>query len=223
MKTKHIVIIVIIIIILLLLSQKSKENLDTTSTPTLSNEAIQSIANVYANTTGTVNVNNLNVTGTSNLVPKGTIVSWYGDITNIPKTWVLCDGTHNTPDLRGRFILGYNPGQQTDPSGGSIRKQRNMNATGGNEQLIANIGFYWWDGSWGNGIMYDAVKDVGFNALTDNTSKGMVMYQLGRYQDIPDIDKYNRNRVDPRPVSVTGKNTTESLPPYYVLAYIMKV
>ncbi len=37
-----------------------------------------------------------------------------------------------------------------------------------------------------------------------------------------DIKNHNRKSA-PRPVSVTGKNTTESLPPYYVLAYIMKL
>lgn len=42
------------------------------------------------------------------LVPIGVINMWSGAINEIPQGWALCDGTNNTPDLRGRFIVGYN-------------------------------------------------------------------------------------------------------------------
>lgn len=38
--------------------------------------------------------------------PIGSIILWSGSTSNIPKGWLLCDGTHGTPDLRERFILG---------------------------------------------------------------------------------------------------------------------
>ena len=41
-----------------------------------------------------------------NRLKKGIIVMWSGADTDVPAGWVLCDGTNNTPDLRGRFILG---------------------------------------------------------------------------------------------------------------------
>lgn len=54
------------------------------------------------------------------LLPVGSIITWFGQTTNIPAGWHLCDGAGNTPlliegtssefitipDLRGRFILG---------------------------------------------------------------------------------------------------------------------
>lgn len=40
------------------------------------------------------------------LVPKGVIVIWSGAANNVPRAWALCDGTNGTPDLRGRFVLG---------------------------------------------------------------------------------------------------------------------
>src|SRR5690554_1918614 len=37
----------------------------------------------------------------------GMIVAWSGAANQIPNGWALCDGNNGTPDLRGRFILGY--------------------------------------------------------------------------------------------------------------------
>ena len=250
MKTKHIIIALAIVLVIIFFTQ-NKEHAGsppptTATAPNLSNEAIQNIAKIYADTNNEAVFNNIKATGNTKIsgdtimlgnvdIPKwrGMISMWSGDVTKIPSGWALCDGTNGTPDLRGRFVLGYNPSQQTDTTGGTPRKQRNMNVTGGNEQLIANIGFNWWGGGdWENGLIYDAVKNVGFNVLNDNTSGGMVMARAGRqYYNINDIVNYNRkigvdangNFLDPKPTSVTGRYTTESLPPYYVLAYIMKL
>lgn len=47
-------------------------------------------------------------------IPTGVIVMWSGSVFDIPKGWQLCDDTpisgtdKRTPDLRGRFIVGYN-------------------------------------------------------------------------------------------------------------------
>ncbi|MGC3025847.1 hypothetical protein ACPUER_11955 [Burkholderia sp. DN3021] len=39
-------------------------------------------------------------------VPSGAIVLWSGQISAIPQGYVLCDGTHNTPNLSGSFVMG---------------------------------------------------------------------------------------------------------------------
>lgn len=44
-------------------------------------------------------------------VPVGAIMMWAGAINAIPTGWYLCDGTNSTPDLRSKFIVGYNPGE----------------------------------------------------------------------------------------------------------------
>lgn len=45
------------------------------------------------------------------LIPTGAIIMWSGN--TAPAGWALCDGTYQsgiyTPDLRGRFVVGYNP------------------------------------------------------------------------------------------------------------------
>lgn len=50
------------------------------------------------------------------ILPAGSIIMWYGDISNIPTGWKLCDGstytvlgttaTVKSPDLRNRFVIG---------------------------------------------------------------------------------------------------------------------
>ena len=39
-------------------------------------------------------------------ISSGVIVAWSGTIASIPKGWALCDGNNGTPDLRDRFIIG---------------------------------------------------------------------------------------------------------------------
>lgn len=45
---------------------------------------------------------------TPKVVPVGAIMMWAGSIGSIPTGWKLCDGSNGTPDLRSRFIVGYN-------------------------------------------------------------------------------------------------------------------
>ncbi len=62
----------------------------------------------------------------------GTIQIWSGLLTNIPKGWVLCDGTYPTPDLRHRFVMGIDTatGARSDESSiGSVGGTRFNTAT----------------------------------------------------------------------------------------------
>jgi len=90
-----------------------------------SNEAVQNIASVYAETTGTATFNNVHITGNVNFTQfKGIIVAWSGATSAIPAGWGFCDGTAYTaldgtklqsPDLRSKFILGASsPGTPTN-------------------------------------------------------------------------------------------------------------
>ena len=49
----------------------------------------------------------------------GSIVLWSDGSTTPPAGWLICDGTNGTPDLRGRFVLGVQEGQDPGETGGS--------------------------------------------------------------------------------------------------------
>ena len=48
---------------------------------------------------------NSNSTGT--FIASGIIVCWSGSADAVPSGWALCDGNNGTPDLSGKFVLGY--------------------------------------------------------------------------------------------------------------------
>ena len=43
-------------------------------------------------------------------VPSGCILIWSGAANAIPSGFVLCNGSNGTPDLRGKFVVGYHDG-----------------------------------------------------------------------------------------------------------------
>jgi len=49
----------------------------------------------------------LDSTVSNSLVPIGGIIMWSGSVATIPSSsWKLCDGSNGTPDLRNRFVVG---------------------------------------------------------------------------------------------------------------------
>ncbi|MDO5609077.1 MAG: hypothetical protein Q4G08_11550 [Capnocytophaga sp.] len=58
------------------------------------------------------------------VVPKGMISMWSGELSAVPVGWQLCDGTNGTPDMRDKFVLGWQHEQaQIGSIGGSHTKK----------------------------------------------------------------------------------------------------
>jgi microcystin-dependent protein len=100
---KNIIIILSVIVIgitTFLIIKKTKENISLTN--------VSGFIGI-SDKSELVNIPNSDIKLKSlNKLPKGVIAMWSGDITKIPTGWYLCDGNNSTPDLRGRFIVGYN-------------------------------------------------------------------------------------------------------------------
>lgn len=63
---------------------------------------------------------NLTPAAMINLIfPVGTILLFKGSLNMIPPGFQLCDGTNNTPDLRGKFVIGAGGDYTIDSIGGS--------------------------------------------------------------------------------------------------------
>jgi|GEM_PF-2182124 len=129
-------------------------------------------------------------------VPEGLIAMWHGDIVNIPVGWALCDGGNGTPDLREKFIIGT-----TELADGTVGIHP-INSTGGSTDsgphtlTIAELAAHTHTYT-----IHPGRSEGGDNANVGNPSSSVTGSAGGG-----------------QPHTHSG-----SLPPYYALAYIMRL
>jgi len=152
---------------------------------------------VYAKTVGTVPE-----TIASAVVPKGGIIMWSGSIASIPGGWALCDGTNTTPDLTSKFIKSV-PDNLTDPglAGGSTTHDH------------------------GSGSYTAAAHTHTYSGTTNQPpSCGEWAGDAGCIAPGKHTHTYSGTTDPGGGGSISGTSGEgSSLPPYYELAFIMKL
>lgn len=147
-----------------------------------------------------------------NALPSGTIVAWnvpsdyaadpLAGIRNlIGEDWVFCNGDNDTPDLRGRFILGYD---DETPSR-SVNSKNTTKAINYGDLGIKSInGRDWSTGGSAESadtlVQFNNIGNVVIKDMTNEVIKKSNGYILN-------------NTIDSSPFT----------PPYYTLVYIMKL
>ncbi|MFN0048493.1 MAG: hypothetical protein ACKVOU_05165 [Cytophagales bacterium] len=169
-------------------------------------------------------------------VPRGGIIMWSGSASNIPPGWAICDGSSGTPDLKGRFVLG-NGGRSeaTRQSNGSITfgsaVSFAVDATGGADKIIlssgempdhSHSGTTNTDGGHKHTIYYSNLSAGG------SPEGNMVRHENTNVGADGSTETNNGSTDGTHSHSFTTSNTGSDLPhmnmpPYYVLAYIMKL
>ena len=129
------------------------------------------------------------------VLPRGSIILWYGSIASIPEGWTLCDGTNGTPDLRDKFIVGAS---QDDSEVAKTTVKGSLMLTGGEQEhtlVIAEM----------------PAHTHTYNQTTTDSTSGYPEPNLGR-----GLTSNNTG-------STGGNGAHENCPPFYALAYIMKL
>lgn len=156
-------------------------------------------------------------------IPRGIITMWSGAVNAVPYGWHLCDGTANTPDLRNRFIVGAGNSYAPGNTGGALSYTPTVTVNGA-----------------GTGVQ------VGYHTLTEaEMPSHSHRMQNMHYQGNPDnwdawntvlsggndlwSDATGGNQGHNHPITDNGHAHTasasavDSRPPYYALAFIMKL
>lgn len=193
------------------------------------------LKSTFPNITGAVTATQTQI---NDPVPSGLIAMWSGSV--IPTGWNLCDGTNDTPDLRGRFIIGVNSTHLINTTGGSIStstagshthgmtgsgSHNHTGVSGSTVLTVDNIPAHshTWSGvSTSEDNNYTAgpskylkegstANNASFTETTSNTGGG-----LGHTHTISTEGEHAHSLI------ADGTHSHSTEPPYYALAYIMK-
>jgi len=141
------------------------------------------------------------------LLPSGVIVMWSGDLASIPEGWALCDGAQGTPDLRDRFIYYVSTGEDPGAIGGSTSHSHSYSDLPQHNHGITDPGHThsdYYGGTGGNMYVYDGTANRGFYDHRSSVSTtGITVNDAGQ--------------------ASSSTEQASSLPPYYKLAFIMKL
>ncbi len=131
----------------------------------------------------------------SSPIPRGVIMLWYGQINDVPDGWALCDGGNGTPNLKDRFVVGAGASYGVGDKGGADTVQLSVAQMPSHNH---NNGDY--------GYLLSRRSDGHYTSKDTDTTVGE-----------PDL-------IHSAYISSTGGNQAhENRPPYYALAYIMKL
>lgn len=185
--------------------------------------------------TGQLTVPSINVAGMG-MIPTGGIIMWSG--ATPPSGWAICNGTGGTPDLRGRFIVGltntdssnygYSNGEKNRPdynlsgkTGGAFEVKLTANQSGlrahsHSHSLKTNK----------SGIHNHDIrlKDGGGGSAAARGGN------VNNYSKLSDLAIENSGEHEHTVTGSISNNSSQvaidfhdNVPPYYVLAFIIKL
>jgi microcystin-dependent protein len=140
-------------------------------------------------------------------VPIGGIIIWndYNSVTT-PDGWALCDGQNDTPDLRGKFIMSSTYGSTVALTGG--QSNYSVGQKGGKQYVTLT-----------EDEMPSHTHKFTFDRFDGGPSDPDDQEQdLDSDEDEATLRTYTRDTQ-----GTGGDGAHENRPPYYVLAYIMRI
>ncbi len=151
---------------------------------------------------------NLTVTGAFNMIPKGTIFAYNSEV--VPEGWALCDGKDGRPDLRGRFLVGYDVEK---PDYNKIGKKGGEDF---HKLIMKEMPSHNHGAAGQHTHTYTKIKD-GSRSNACNSCSGSYLKSLGS-------DNLETSIAGNHEHAVQGSDEPhENRPPFYVVTYIIKL
>lgn len=182
----------------------------------------------------------------SGLVPIGGIVIWSGSLVSIPAGWQLCDGSGGTPNLQDKFIVGSGSTYSSGDSGGAASANLQHSHTLTSPTTSSYLHAHTNSATSTDGAHAHGVGTAGQPSGTDrpltptapptvargviggghtHTVSGTTASDGAHSHSVPDTsDSTSHSHTITGLGTANGLSTTQSLlPPYYALAYIMRM
>lgn len=164
---------------------------------------------------------------------RGMILMWSGYVNEIPDGWALCDGQNGTPPLSGRFVVCVKA-MGVDPSGNPIynkgykdgAESQNITLTVNNLPKHKHSGNTDYAGNHRHSFedAYYAENRSGQSGTYFGSDEGYdqdnVLFTRTAYTEYAPTHKHTFNTDE---VGGGQSFTVNTMPPYYALAYIMKL
>ena len=203
---------------------------------------IDGTGNVSVYNTPSSNNHVANKAYVDNSIPIGGIIMWSGTIATIPVNWRLCNGANGTPDLTNKFVICANADASTTGAGGSsgiTRAHTNIESgtnyvTGGTKDAVVVSHNH--SGTTNNGSAdgahehtVTAPASYYTSALRENALISPAINILSNLQGIGYVERAaltaaSSGSSHTHSISTDGvSGTNKNLPPYYALAFIMRV
>lgn len=170
----------------------------------------------------------------------GMIMLWAGSIVSIPSGWALCDGTNGTPNLRDRFVVGAGSSYAVGATGGSTTST----AAGGHTHTESSAGAHSHTGvtgdtaltsaqmpshthTWsGTSTSEDNNYTAGTNWLREGStvnSSSFTVTTTATGEGATHNHTISAEAAHTHTINSVADHTHSTTPPYYALAYIMKL
>ena len=176
-----------------------------------------------------------------NYLPVGGIILWGGALGSLPGNWKLCDGNNGTPDLRNRFVLGAGGSYGVGNTGGeesvNLAHDHESSGAAGTGSTETNNHGHTVSGNTGGGSSHThtLITDTNWNfaqnystqdvdertpahehTLTSNAESSHV-------HSVPNANAANASHSHTIGFDGDELGATDIRPPYYALAYVMRV
>lgn len=173
-------------------------------------------------------------------IPAGVIVLWSGAVGAVPSGWALCNGSNGTPDLRDRFVVGAGSTYAVGATGGTTT----TSAAGGHTHTEASAGGHNHTGVTGDTALTTAqmpshthtwsgtqtAEDNNFTAGSNWLREGSTVQSsaftvttTATGEGAAHSHTIGTDGSHSHTINAVGDHTHTVTPPYYALAYIMKL